>query len=152
MGLGFRGQGVAVGEDYDFVDAEDGEGAGDVPRHGGAEVVGLCTGIVSVGDDIEGPEGIYLEIMLPGRATLTVQSRPLVGLKIAVGLEVSIAAVVFGVTFGEDLASAWRFRFYGQSVRDYSFQRVLIALTFAFVSPRPMILILFSGAPEILGR
>lgn len=60
LGLGFRGQGVAVGEDYDFVDAEDGEGAGDVPRHGGAEVVGLCTGIVLVGDDIEGPEGDIL--------------------------------------------------------------------------------------------
>lgn len=101
---------------------------------------------------LKAQRGIYLEIMLPGRATLTVQSRPLVGLKIAVGLEVSIAAVVFGVTFGEDLASAWRFRFYGQWVRDYSFQRVLIALTFAFVSPRPMVLILFSGAPEILGR
>ena len=28
--------------------------------------------------------------MLPGSATLTVQSRPLVGLKIAVGLEVSM--------------------------------------------------------------
>jgi hypothetical protein len=30
---------AAVREDYDFVDAEDGEGAGDVPRHRGAEIV-----------------------------------------------------------------------------------------------------------------
>lgn len=111
----------------------------------------MCTWILSVGGHIQGSKGGYLEIMLPGSATLTVQSRPLVGLKSAVGLEVSMAAVS-EVPLEEDLASAWRFRFYGQSVRHYSLQRVSIALTLAFVSPRPIALILFSGYPEILGR
>jgi hypothetical protein len=48
--------------------------------------------------------------MLPGSATLTVQSLPLVGLKTAVGLVVSMTAL-FEVPLEEDLASAWRFRF-----------------------------------------
>ena len=63
----------------------------------------------------------YLEIMLPGRATLTVQSRPSVGLKTAVGLEVSVVAL-FGVPLEEDWASAWRLRFCDQSARAFIFQ------------------------------
>lgn len=39
LGLVFRSVCAAVREDYDFVDAKDGEGAGDVPRHRGAEIV-----------------------------------------------------------------------------------------------------------------
>lgn len=35
--------GLAVVEDDDFVDAEDGEGAGDLPGEGALEVVGLGT-------------------------------------------------------------------------------------------------------------
>lgn len=50
--VGFKGLGgggrrrgrVPVGEDDDFVDAEDGEGARYVACHGGFEVVGLCAG------------------------------------------------------------------------------------------------------------
>lgn len=38
---------VAVGEDGYFVDAKDGQGAGDVAGEGGSLVVGLRTGVVS---------------------------------------------------------------------------------------------------------
>jgi len=48
-------------------------------------------------------------IMLPGNATLTVQSRPLVGLKTAVGLEVSSATGTFEVLFGMSLGGFCRF-------------------------------------------
>ena len=142
LGLVSRGLGVAVGEDDDLVDAEDREGAGDVPRHRGAEVVGLCTSVRVSWEQISRERmDAYLEIMLPGRATLTVQSRPSVGLKIAVGLEVSVAAL-FGVPLEEDLASAWRLRFCNQSAREPIFQQASISPTFAFVSPRPMVVIL----------
>lgn len=60
--------------------------------------------------------------MLPGNATLRVQSLPFVGWKIAVGLEVSTATgcvstgfvvpfVLEGMMEGAALASDWRFRF-----------------------------------------
>lgn len=53
-----------------------------------------------------------LAIILPGRATLTVQSLPFVGLKTAVGLLVSSSAGLFGgMPLGTALASDWRFRF-----------------------------------------
>ena len=59
-------------------------------------------------------------IMLPGSATLKVHSRPLVGLKTAVGLEVSSTTGNLGVPFGTTLggfcmfcfASDNRLRFY----------------------------------------
>ncbi len=56
-------------------------------------------------------------MILPGRATLTVQSLPFVGLKTAVGFVVSSSAGLFeDVLLGMALASEWRFRFYIASV------------------------------------
>lgn len=64
-----------------------------------------------------------LAIILPGRATLTVQSLPFVGLKTAVGFVVSSSAGLFeDVPLETALASDWRFRF------------------FALVSPLPIVL------------
>lgn len=58
---------------------------------------------------------MYFAIMLPGRATLMVHSRPLVGWNTAVGLEVSISVLVFDagrcVPLGTALTSERRFRF-----------------------------------------
>ena len=70
---------------------------------------------------------MYLAIILPGNATLTVHSRPLVGWKMAVGREVSTAAGVLDeegpfeaeeleLSLGCALASDWRFRFCRSSV------------------------------------
>lgn len=59
--------------------------------------------------------------MLPGNATLTVQSRPFVGWKMAVGLVVSTSAGAGVDGIGAAFASDRRFRF------------------LAFVSPRPII-------------
>lgn len=57
----------------------------------------------------------YFDMILPGRATLTVQSRPLLGWNIAVGFEVSTTAGLFAVTSGVPfdigLTSDLRFRF-----------------------------------------
>jgi hypothetical protein len=61
----------------------------------------------------------YFAIMLPGSAMLTVQSLPLVGLNMAVGLEVSsdmdsLEGALRGwldVPLGIELASERRFRF-----------------------------------------
>ena len=36
--------GMAVGKDNNFVDTEDGEGAGDVAAQGGSKLMGLCAG------------------------------------------------------------------------------------------------------------
>lgn len=76
----------------------------------------------------EGRE-IYLAIMLPGNATLTVHSRPLVGWKMAVGREVSTAVGVLDeegpfeaeweLSLGCALASDWRLRFCRSSVNIY---------------------------------
>ena len=59
-------------------------------------------------------------MILPGRATLTVQSRPLLGWNIAVGFEVSTTAGLFAVTsrvpFDIGLASDLRFRFCNCSI------------------------------------
>lgn len=69
----------------------------------------------------ESKEGMYLAIILPGSAMLTVHSLPSVGWNIAVGLEVSISVVfeeegrcmplVPLVPLGAFLASDWRLRF-----------------------------------------
>ncbi len=57
-----------------------------------------------------------MAIILPGRATLTVHSLPLVGLKTAVGFVVSSSAAPFDVVpLGRAFASDWRFRFYKAS-------------------------------------
>jgi hypothetical protein len=61
--------------------------------------------------------GNYFEIMLPGRATLTVHSLPFVGVNTAVGFVVSISTcgveeVLVEVPLEVALASASRFRFY----------------------------------------
>ena len=55
----------------------------------------------------------YLAIILPGNATLTVQSLPFVGWKTAVGFEVSTTAAAPSVeaALGVPLAWDWRFRF-----------------------------------------
>ncbi len=46
--MAFTGRvGVSVREDYDFVDTEDREGAGNVSRKGGSLVVGLRTSFIS---------------------------------------------------------------------------------------------------------
>ena len=56
---------------------------------------------------------------LPGKATLTVQSLPLLGWKTAVGFEVSIAALSFVIwPLGVVLDSAWRLRFCNKSGRN----------------------------------
>jgi hypothetical protein len=49
--------------------------------------------------------------MLPGNATLTVQSRPSVGWNTADGLEVPMAAP-FERPLTAELAADWRFRFW----------------------------------------
>lgn len=75
-GAGRRGGG-AIGEDDDLVDAEDGEGAGELAGEVGFEVVGLGTGEKGVGLLMGGCVGLsgevgevgYLARMLPGRAT-----------------------------------------------------------------------------------
>jgi hypothetical protein len=59
---------------------------------------------------------MYLAMMLPGNATLTVHSRPLVGWNTAVGFEVSTSVVMFEgggrcVPFGTALTSDRLFRF-----------------------------------------
>ena len=53
----------------------------------------------------------YFAIMLPGNATLTVQSRPFVGWKMAVGLVVSTSAGAGVDGIGAAFASDRRFRF-----------------------------------------
>lgn len=60
--------------------------------------------------------GTYLDIILPGKAALTVHLLPLEGWNTAVGFEVSIEAMVGGASFDvplvTGLTSVWRFRFY----------------------------------------
>lgn len=84
-----------------------------------------------------------LAMMEPGRATLTVQLRPAMGWKTAVGLEVSTATglevAVIATVGGEGMGAAslgglrrslgapscdsrFRFNFCGQSVRDFSIE------------------------------
>jgi hypothetical protein len=102
---------MAVGEDYDFVDAEDGEGAGYVTAERGSKFMGLCAVWVRK-TKLGSRRNSDFAIILPGRATLTVQSLPLVGLKIAVGLVVSSSAGLHEmVPLGTTLVSDWRFRF-----------------------------------------
>jgi len=93
-----------------------------------------------------------LAIILPGRATLTVQSLPLVGLKTAVGLVVSSSAGFFAVVpLGRVLASDWRFRFWNTlAIFLWSFSKPN-KLTFAFVSPLPIVLKLFVDLFEFSG-
>lgn len=96
---------LAVVEDDDFVDAEDGAGAGDLACEGVFHVVGG-----TAGDDFrfcltEGSlfrflsdsfghsiEATYFAIMLPGKAKLNVCVLPFVGLKTAEGRDVSTAS------------------------------------------------------------
>jgi hypothetical protein len=114
-----RRMNMTVGENHYLVDAEDGEGARYVPDHWGAEFVGLGTKACSEQVFLRrggNMDSTYLAIILPGRATLTVHSRPLVGWNTAVGLEVSISLVFEGgggrrVAVGSVLASDRRFRF-----------------------------------------
>lgn len=62
-----------------------------------------------------------LAIILPGSATLTVHSLPLVGLKTAVGLVVSSSAGQFEeAPLGRAFASDWRFRFCRTSATFYN--------------------------------
>ena len=65
---------LAIVEDDDFVHAEDGEGAGDLPRERGFQVGGLgAGGPVSRGMRDGERVGVrYFAIMLPGRAMLSV--------------------------------------------------------------------------------
>jgi hypothetical protein len=78
--------------------------------------MGLCTNLMSM-QRICDRKYTNLAIILPGRATLTVQSLPFVGLKTAVGLVVLSSAGLFeDVILGIALASDWRFRFYIASV------------------------------------
>jgi len=106
-----RGSGLPVVEYDNFVDAEDGEGAGDLAGEGALEIVGLGTG-GAVLAKVREEWGIvlastYFAIMLPGRATLRVWVRPGPGWKTAVGLEVSTVLSVVG--------RRPRFRFWVQS-------------------------------------
>lgn len=71
-------------------------------------------------------QNAYFAIILPGNATLTVHSLPLVGWNIAVGLVVSTSAwrldSTFGVPLGTGFESAWRFRFYYILDRGFNFE------------------------------
>jgi hypothetical protein len=99
-------------------------------------------------------QGTYLDIILPGKATLTVHSLPLEGWNTAVGFEVSIEVVggaSFNVPLVAGLASVWRFRFYKCSVTPCKFKNKERQYTFAFVSPLPMMLKLVLKLQEFLG-
>jgi hypothetical protein len=100
-------------------------------------------------------QGTYLDMILPGKATLTVHSLPLEGWNTAVGFEVSIEAVVWGASFDVPLvagfASVWRFRFYKCSVTPCKCKNKEGQYTFAFVSPLPMMLKLVLKLQDFLG-
>jgi hypothetical protein len=64
----------------------------------------------------------------------------LVGLKTAVGLVVSSSAgLLEDLPLGRALASDWRFRFYNTLTISYKASPKSVKLTFAFVSPLPMV-------------
>jgi hypothetical protein len=63
--------------------------------------------VAAGGDDT----GTHLAIILPGNATLTVQSLPVVGLKMAVGFEVSIEVLDADCPLGLSSTKSLRFRF-----------------------------------------
>ncbi len=70
--------------------------------------MGLRTEEILKANISQGKDCTYFAIILPGNATLTVQSRPFVGLNTAVGLEVSRAT---GSPLVFSFASLLRFRF-----------------------------------------
>jgi hypothetical protein len=81
-------------------------------------------------------------MILPGNATLKVQSRPCVGLKTAVGFVVSTATaapLTFSLPLIFALASLLRFRFYSRRQLKLQFL-ICKSLTFALVSPLPILM------------
>jgi hypothetical protein len=98
---------IAIRENYYFIDTENCKGAGNMARKRSSKLMGLRARIML---DITPPETsfTYFAMILPGKATLTVQSRPFVGLKRAVGFDVSRGGVA---PLTLSLASLLRFRF-----------------------------------------